>query len=193
MLEWLSVWSEVQLLCIWSSWCHCHPVISCFIKIRICLTFLVPAYPGCPGKEPLNGSVWLKMLYFGRIVLQGTEGNFRCCLQQAYWAMRCWETLQGLMQHVTDMRSTVDIHVVDGTYLKHVLRMKWKHVICVAVKVDSGREMSKRYKKVQLLLWFSWMLTLYTSQLLYNYLFGARLKVFVYLMAFISCSFERCY
>jgi len=112
----------------------------------------VPAYPGCPGKEPLNGSVWLKMLYFESIVLQGTEGNFRCCLQQAYRAMRCWETLQGLMQHVTDMRSTVDIHVVDGTYLKHVLRMKRKHVIYVAVKVDSGREMNKRYNKVQLLL-----------------------------------------
>ena len=22
---WLSVWSEVQTICIWSSWCHCHP------------------------------------------------------------------------------------------------------------------------------------------------------------------------
>ena len=25
--------------------------LSCFIKIQIGLTFLVPAYPGCPGKE----------------------------------------------------------------------------------------------------------------------------------------------
>ena len=23
MLVWLSVWSEVQIVCIWSSWCHC--------------------------------------------------------------------------------------------------------------------------------------------------------------------------
>jgi len=23
----------VQMICIWSSWCHCHPIISCFIKI----------------------------------------------------------------------------------------------------------------------------------------------------------------
>jgi len=22
---WLSVWSEVQIICIWSSWCHYHP------------------------------------------------------------------------------------------------------------------------------------------------------------------------
>jgi len=25
LLVWLSVWSEVQIVCIWSSWCHCHP------------------------------------------------------------------------------------------------------------------------------------------------------------------------
>jgi len=34
VLAWLSVWSEVQMICIWSSWCQCHPIISCFIKIR---------------------------------------------------------------------------------------------------------------------------------------------------------------
>ena len=50
-LLWLSVWSEVQMICIWSSWCHCHPIISCFIKIQIGLTFQLLAYPGCPGKE----------------------------------------------------------------------------------------------------------------------------------------------
>ena len=25
VLVWLSVWSEVQVVCKWSSWCHCHP------------------------------------------------------------------------------------------------------------------------------------------------------------------------
>ena len=35
MLAWLPVWSEVQMICIWSSWCHCHPIISCFVKTRI--------------------------------------------------------------------------------------------------------------------------------------------------------------
>jgi len=25
---WLSVCSKVQMICIWSSWCHCHPTIS---------------------------------------------------------------------------------------------------------------------------------------------------------------------
>jgi len=30
------------------------PIISCLIKIQIGLTFLVPAYPGCPGKEAVK-------------------------------------------------------------------------------------------------------------------------------------------
>ena len=25
VLVWLSVWSKVQIVCIWSSWCRCHP------------------------------------------------------------------------------------------------------------------------------------------------------------------------
>ena len=40
--------------CIHSSWCHCNPVISCFIKIQMGLTFLVLAYPGCPGRETVK-------------------------------------------------------------------------------------------------------------------------------------------
>jgi len=51
VVMWLSIWSEVQMICMWSSWCHCHPIISCFIKIQFGITFLVPGYPGCPGKE----------------------------------------------------------------------------------------------------------------------------------------------
>jgi len=49
--------SEVQMVCIWCSWCHCHPVISCFVKtfiIQIVLAFLVPAYRGCRGKEAVE-------------------------------------------------------------------------------------------------------------------------------------------
>jgi len=39
VLAWLSVWSEVQMICIWSSWCHCHPVISCSSRIQNGLPF----------------------------------------------------------------------------------------------------------------------------------------------------------
>jgi len=30
------------------------PIISCFMKIQVDLTFLMPAYPGCPGKEAIK-------------------------------------------------------------------------------------------------------------------------------------------
>jgi len=36
------------------TWLLCHPIISCFIKIQIGLTFLVSAYPGCSGKEAVK-------------------------------------------------------------------------------------------------------------------------------------------
>jgi len=32
-------WSEVQMICTWSSWCHCHPIISCSSKIQNGLPF----------------------------------------------------------------------------------------------------------------------------------------------------------
>jgi len=51
VLAWLSLWSEVQIICMWSSWCHCHLISSCLIKIQISLTFPVLAYPGCPVKR----------------------------------------------------------------------------------------------------------------------------------------------
>jgi len=39
VLVWLSVWSEVQMICTWSSWCHCRPIISCSSKIQNGLPF----------------------------------------------------------------------------------------------------------------------------------------------------------
>jgi len=38
VLEWLSVWSEVQT-CIWSSWCHCHSLSLASVKSRLVLSF----------------------------------------------------------------------------------------------------------------------------------------------------------
>jgi len=43
------------MISIWSRQCHCHPIISCFIKIQNGLTFLVSGYPGCPGNRLING------------------------------------------------------------------------------------------------------------------------------------------
>ena len=38
VLAWLSVWSKAQMICIWASWCHCHPIISCSSKIQVYLS-----------------------------------------------------------------------------------------------------------------------------------------------------------
>jgi len=51
VLAWLSVWNEVQMICVWSSWCYCHP-ISCFIKIRNGFYYLSAAgLPRLPWKR----------------------------------------------------------------------------------------------------------------------------------------------
>jgi len=52
LLAWFSVWSEVQT-CIMPSYCHCHS-LSCYSKIQIGFTFLVPAHPGSPGKRAIK-------------------------------------------------------------------------------------------------------------------------------------------
>jgi len=55
VLAWLSVWSEVQMICIWSSWCHCHPIISCSSKIDNGLPFWCRLTHVVLEKRPLNG------------------------------------------------------------------------------------------------------------------------------------------
>ena len=52
VLAWLSVWSEL-MTCICTSWFHFHAV-SCFSKVQIGFTFLLPAYPGSPWKRAVK-------------------------------------------------------------------------------------------------------------------------------------------
>jgi len=46
-LAWLSVWSKVQLMPL-------PLTVSCFSKIHIGFTFLVPAHPGSPGQRAVK-------------------------------------------------------------------------------------------------------------------------------------------
>jgi len=48
-------WSKVQMICIWSSWCHCHPIISYSSKIQNGLPFLCRLTQVVLEKRPLNG------------------------------------------------------------------------------------------------------------------------------------------
>jgi len=47
--------------------------VSCSSKLQIGFTFLVPAYPGCPGKEAVKWLLLLLLLRFGKEVLQVTQ------------------------------------------------------------------------------------------------------------------------
>jgi len=55
ILAWLSVWSKVQMICIWSCWCHCHPIISSSSKIQNGLLFWCRLTQVVLEKRPLNG------------------------------------------------------------------------------------------------------------------------------------------
>ena len=56
VLEWLSVWSEVQT-CLWPSWCHCHSLSLASVKSRLVLPFWYRLTWVVPEKGPLNGCV----------------------------------------------------------------------------------------------------------------------------------------
>jgi len=53
VLAWLSVWSEVQT-CIMAQLMPLPLTVSCFSKIQIGFTFLVPAHPGSPGRRDVK-------------------------------------------------------------------------------------------------------------------------------------------
>ena len=60
VLAWLSVRSVVQMICIWSSGCHCHPIISCFSKIQNGLPFWYRLTQDVLEKRPLNVCVCMR-------------------------------------------------------------------------------------------------------------------------------------
>jgi len=61
---------------------HC---LSCFSKIQIGLTFLVPAHPGSPGKRAVKGCVWV-LTYLQTLGLQllNNAERMTVSLRQAY-------------------------------------------------------------------------------------------------------------
>ena len=58
VLEWSSVWSEVQT-CIWPSCCHCHSLSLASVKSRLVLSFWYRLTWVVPEKGPLNVCVYV--------------------------------------------------------------------------------------------------------------------------------------
>ena len=60
VLVWLSIWSEMQIVCIWSSWCHCirkPPSSLVSFKSRLDLPFWYRLTQAVLEKRPLNGCI----------------------------------------------------------------------------------------------------------------------------------------
>jgi len=51
VLAWLSVWSKVQTM---AELMPLPPTVSCFSKLQIGFTSLVPAHPGSPGQKAIK-------------------------------------------------------------------------------------------------------------------------------------------
>ena len=60
--------------------------VSCFSKIQIGFTFLVPAHLGSPGKGPLNESVCVCAL----ILLVGWQEGHPACKKTEQWGAGSW-------------------------------------------------------------------------------------------------------
>jgi len=70
MVEWLSVWSEVQIVCVCSSWCHCHSLSLASVKSRLVLPFWYRLTWVVPDKGPLNGCVLVVVPYDRLIIFE---------------------------------------------------------------------------------------------------------------------------
>jgi len=55
VLAWLSVWSKVHMICMLSSWCHCHPSSLASLKFKIILSFCYRLTQAVLEKRLLNG------------------------------------------------------------------------------------------------------------------------------------------
>ena len=64
----------MKMICIWSSWCHCHPIISCCSKIQNCLPFWC----------------WLSQVVLEKRLLNGCS-SWYCYIPILPWASLIWD------------------------------------------------------------------------------------------------------
>jgi len=74
VLAWLSVWSKVPFLHM-SQPMPLPLTVSCFSKIQIGFTFLVPAHPGSPGQRAIKWVCTVGHITLQRTIYSGRRKN----------------------------------------------------------------------------------------------------------------------
>ena len=97
MLAWLSVWSKVQMICVWFSWCHCLPVISCFRKIHNGLSFWYRPFQIVLEKRPLDVCVCVCVC-----VLPPLTGEEKLCYYRLLWYI-LYEMYATVIHQIADL------------------------------------------------------------------------------------------
>jgi len=69
----LSTWSDVQVICIWSSWSQCCIVTSYFVKTRNCLSFRCWLI-----QLALKRSCWTSVVNLADVWLSVTHTEYNC-------------------------------------------------------------------------------------------------------------------
>jgi len=100
VLVWLSVWSKVQLMPL--------PLnVSCFSKIKIGYTFLVPAYLGSPGKRPLNGCVCVSVICITGLYSDTNNSIVDDLNWVVSWPALRWDSEEAEIWHAVLLQLTV--------------------------------------------------------------------------------------
>jgi len=125
VLVWLSVWSEVQVIYIWSSWRHCHPIISCFITIKIWFKLSGAGLSRLSRKEAVK---WVFLtISLGKVlcIYCRWHRQWTFWLISSVWlcqAVRNWRVFQAAL--VSNKEFSSDQHWVSFcafTYWRHVI------------------------------------------------------------------------
>ena len=77
---------EVQMIAYGPADGTATPSFSCFIKLKNDLTFLVPDYPGCPGKEDIKwiSLTFVALFHVGRTILYNCLPHIAACAGHLY-------------------------------------------------------------------------------------------------------------
>jgi len=119
------------MICIWSSWCHCLPIISCIIKIQSGLTFLVLAYPGCPRKKAVRRvSACMSTVKSKTVNKCFNSHHFQKKLSWLSAVMHSDNTTDHVMHHLCVLTNKLVLNVYKMYFQSNISR--WQHGFSVS-------------------------------------------------------------